>query len=182
MKRCIGRVARLPHHSVNLKELWASFASAMLGLTLMVCILMGIGSHPIAMAAASVSVEAESSKPESLEAAVAAYLMSMPGDFHAIGSVSRLKTLIASQSPLLIDVRNRSEYEAGHIPTAINLPLNDLEQHLDAVPHDQDVIVYCSTGYRSAMAVMALQLQGFDRDKGFPPGFVAWKAAQSAQA
>ncbi|MCP9799684.1 hypothetical protein KBY67_02630 [Synechococcus sp. RedBA-s] len=37
-----------------------------------------------------------------------------------------------------------------------------------------------SSGYRSAMGVMALQVQGFDRVKGFPPGFAAWKAAGAA--
>ncbi|MCX5930572.1 MAG: rhodanese-like domain-containing protein, partial [Cyanobacteria bacterium] len=67
-----------------------------------------------------------------------------------------------------------------HLLGAINLPLNELEHHLEAVPHNQDVVVYCSSGYRSAMGVMALQVQGFDRVKGFPPGFAAWKAAGGA--
>lgn len=136
----------------------------------MVCILLGIGTHPIAVSPVSAATG-------SVETAVTQYLMSMPGDFHAIGSVSALKNLMASGNPLLIDVRNPPEYEARHLPGAINLPLNELEQHLEAIPHDQDVVVYCSTGYRSAMAVMALQVQGFDRVKGFPPGFAAWKAA-----
>nr|WP_259736251.1 rhodanese-like domain-containing protein [Synechococcus sp. CS-1329] len=149
-------------------QLWASIASTLAGLTLAACILLGLGFLPVAGAAAAASVQT----------AVADYLVSMPGDYYAIGSVAALKDLIASQNPLLIDVRSPKEYQQGHIPAAINLPLNTLEQHLKTLSTEQDIVVYCSTGYRSAMAVMALRLQGFEHVKGFPPGFAGWTAAQ----
>jgi rhodanese-related sulfurtransferase len=57
---------------------------------------------------------------------------------------------------LLIDVHNPSEYQGDYILGAINIPLTDLDLRLDAIPTEQDVVLYCSTGYRSAMGVMAL--------------------------
>ncbi|MCT0202018.1 MULTISPECIES: rhodanese-like domain-containing protein [unclassified Synechococcus] len=172
------RMNTVPH-----QKIWASITSALFGVALMAFILLGIGSHPIAMAAntaAATTVPTTSVNPTPIETAVGHYLDLLPANFHAIGSVPAMKSLIEAGNSMLIDVRNPAEYEVGHIPGAINLPLSDLERHLDAVPHDQDVVVYCSTGYRAAMAVMALQLQGFDRVKGFPPGFVGWEAAEQA--
>ncbi len=112
-----------------------------------------------------------------VETAVDQYLASMPGDFYAISTVSALKKQIASHQPLLIDVRNPKEYALGHLPGAINLPLQDIALHSDVIPADQDAVLYCSTGYRSAMGVMALRLQGFDHVSGFPPSFAGWEAA-----
>ncbi len=81
---------------------------------------------------------------------------------------------------MLIDVRQPSEYRSGHISGAINIPLKQLERHLGEIPCDQDIVLYCSTGYRSAMGVMALQLQGFSHVRGFPPSLAGWQAAGEA--
>ncbi len=166
---------RLRNHHFSLNELWDSIASALLGLTIMACLLLGIWLHPIAVDAAT--VPASTGSASTVETAVDQYLDSMPGDYYTIGTVAALKRLIADRNPLLIDVRNPPEYKNGHIPGAINLPLKDLDLHLDAIPTDQEVVLYCSTGYRSAMGVMALHLQGFDHVKGFPPSFTGWQAA-----
>ncbi|TVS05707.1 MAG: rhodanese-like domain-containing protein [Cyanobium sp. PLM2.Bin73] len=84
---------------------------------------------------------------------------------------------MASSSPFLIDVRTSSEFQADHIIGAINIPLPELDRHLEDIPTDQAVVLYCSTGYRSAMGVMALRLQGYTNVQGFPPSFAGWKAA-----
>ncbi len=112
-----------------------------------------------------------------VETAVNQYLASMPGDFHAISTVSALKQRIASTHPLLIDVRTSKEYAQGHLPGAIHLPLQDIGLQSDVIPAGQEVVLYCSTGYRSAMGVMALRLKGFDHVWGFPPSFSGWEAA-----
>ena len=60
---------------------------------------------------------------------------------------------------------------------AINIPLRDLTQNLNQIPKNRPVILYCSTGYRTAMGVMTLQMLGYTNVKGFPPSFEGWKAA-----
>lgn len=152
---------------------------------IMAAIMLGMGPPPIAMAATPVAtpkvptstVPVPAVPTVTVETAIDRYLTSMPEDYYAIGTVSALKKLVAQSSPLLVDVRRPSEYSSGHIPEAINIPLNDLTHHLDRIPTDKETVLYCSTGYRSAMGVTTLRLQGFDRVRGFPPSFAGWKAA-----
>jgi rhodanese-related sulfurtransferase len=143
-----------------------------------------IGFHPSTVAAAT--LEAESMHPQVLsnlqqisvlERAVDQYLVTIPANYYALSTVSALKNLMASSNPLLVDVRTLSEYQAGHIIGAVSIPLNELERHLEDIPAYQEVVLYCSTGYRSAMGVMALHLQGFTHVHGFPPSLAGWEAA-----
>ncbi|WP_309127551.1 rhodanese-like domain-containing protein [Microbacterium sp.] len=61
----------------------------------------------------------------------------------------------------LIDVRERDEFAAGHVPGAVNLPLSELGARLGELPAEAfDVI--CQVGGRSARAVQALEARGFD--------------------
>lgn len=117
-----------------------------------------------------------------LEVAVDRYLMSMPSEYYTIGNVKELKDLMANSQPLLVDVREPSEYRSGHIPSAINIPLRTLSRNLNKIPCDRLVVLYCSTGYRSSMGVMTLHLLNYDNVRGFPPSFASWKAAGEAIA
>jgi rhodanese-related sulfurtransferase len=126
--------------------------------------------------AAAIAEQADVGMPP-IDAAVGQYLSSMPADYHAVRSVSALKRLLASSDSMLVDVRSSSEYKAGHIPGAVNIPLQVLGLHAGEIPVEKTVVLYCSTGYRSAMGVMALQLEGRDRAMGFPPSFKGWSAA-----
>ncbi|WP_071591001.1 rhodanese-like domain-containing protein [Geminocystis herdmanii] len=103
-----------------------------------------------------------------LDVAVDRYLMSMPSEYYTIGNVEELKDLMANSQPLLVDVREPSEYRSGHIPSAINIPLRTLSRNLNKIPSDRPVVLYCSTGYRSSMGVMTLHLLNYDNVKGFP--------------
>ena len=69
------------------------------------------------------------------------------------------------------------EYASRHIKGAINISLRDLTQNLNQVPKNRPVILYCSTGYRIAMDVMALQMLGYRNVQGFPPSIEGCKAA-----
>ncbi|SJN42445.1 Rhodanese-like domain protein [Microbacterium esteraromaticum] len=61
----------------------------------------------------------------------------------------------------LIDVRERDEYAAGHVPGAVNLPLSELGDRLAELPAEAfDVI--CQAGGRSGRAVEALSMRGHD--------------------
>jgi rhodanese-related sulfurtransferase len=118
--------------------------------------------------------------PESaldLRAAVDLTLTAIPAGFYKIDDVAGLKRLQANAQAQVIDVREPTEYGAGHIPGAINLPLRTLAQHLDQIEQDRPVVLYCSSGYRSAMGVVTLHLLGYDNVQGFPPSLAGWKAA-----
>jgi rhodanese-related sulfurtransferase len=75
---------------------------------------------------------------------------------------------------LLIDVRNRSEYTAGHIQGAENIPLDQLDQRLTKLPRDKDIVIYCQTGGRSIRAIRKLEIAGFNRLYHMHQGFRGW--------
>ena len=77
----------------------------------------------------------------------------------------------------MLDVRGTGEWEAGHIPGTLNIPLGELEQRLDEIPGNRAVIVHCQTGARAAMAASILRARGFDDVREFPGGFAEWRTA-----
>ncbi len=113
-----------------------------------------------------------------LETAVDTFLQNIPRGFYGVRDVAKIQAKVAEGKTLFIDVREPSEYAGGRIPGAINIPLRELAQHLDQVPHDQPVMLYCSTGYRTGIGVMALRLMGYDNVEGFPPSYAGWQQAQ----
>lgn len=77
---------------------------------------------------------------------------------------------------VLIDVREPHEWNAGHIEGARHLPLGRLAQEIDSLPRDQDVVLYCGMGGRSARALQMLQSAGFTRAAHLKGGYAAWVA------
>ncbi len=112
-----------------------------------------------------------------LESGVDRFLTSIPSGYFTIANVAGLKTRLKNPQTVLVDVREPSEYKSGHIPSAINIPLRTLAQTLNEIPRDRPVVLYCSTGYRSAMGVMTLHLLGYENVQGFPPSFAGPKAS-----
>ena len=79
---------------------------------------------------------------------------------------------------VLLDVREQDEWDAGHAPGAVHIPLSDLPARLDELP-DTDagtLAVVCRSGGRSAQAVTWLSQQGFDV-ANLDGGMKAWEAA-----
>ncbi|HVX34406.1 MAG TPA: rhodanese-like domain-containing protein [Solirubrobacterales bacterium] len=74
----------------------------------------------------------------------------------------------------LVDVRADHEWEAGHLPGAVHIPLAELPQHLDEIDKDRPVILYCRGGNRSSMATTALAEAGYDAVK-LAEGAVGWE-------
>ena len=91
--------------------------------------------------------------------------------------MEKLKDLMDSVDVTLVDVREDPEWEAGHIPGAVHVPLRTLMQNLDQIPKEQPVVTYCKTGHRAAMGMTALQMVGYDNARAFPPSFVGWSEA-----
>ena len=58
-------------------------------------------------------------------------------------SGEELRRRIASEDVLVVDVRPRDEYEAGHIAGAVSLPLDELDDRLDELPADVEIVAYC---------------------------------------
>ncbi len=77
----------------------------------------------------------------------------------------------------LIDVRPPEEYAAGHVPGALNLPLEELEQRLAELPGDQPVVAYCRGPYcaLSIEAVERLRARGIAAGR-LATGFPEWRA------
>lgn len=61
----------------------------------------------------------------------------------------------------LIDVRERDEYESGHVPGSVNLPMSEINDRLHELP-DSAFDVICQAGGRSARVVQALEQLGLD--------------------
>jgi rhodanese-related sulfurtransferase len=160
----------------------------LLGFAIWFCLLVGLGPNPILAAtlteAGSIYQESMQAMPEplNLESGVDRFLTSIPSGYYTIASVAGLKSLLENPQTVLVDVREPSEYRSGHIPDAINIPLRTLTHHLDKIARDRPVVLYCSTGYRSAMGVMTLHLLGYENVQGFPPSFAGWTASGEAIA
>lgn len=79
----------------------------------------------------------------------------------------------------VIDVRPRDEFHAGHIKGAINVPLDELGQHLSDLSRDREVVTYCRGPYcvLSYDAVEVLRRHGF-RARRLEAGYPEWKAAR----
>ena len=77
---------------------------------------------------------------------------------------SGLEEFHATPNALLVDVRNPSEYNAGHIPGSINFALSRILQEAEAELPDkrQPLFVYCQSGARSARAGKLLDLMGYE--------------------
>ncbi len=77
-------------------------------------------------------------------------------------STRRLSAAELAAAPCqLIDVRNPTEYEAGALPGARNIPLATLTHHLDHLDRTRPVVVYCHSGNRSVIAAALLEARGF---------------------
>jgi rhodanese-related sulfurtransferase len=102
--------------------------------------------------------------------------MERRGAMEAVGDNELLRRVRAGEVTV-IDVRPTEEYEAGHIPNAISVPLADLRKRLRELPKAREIVAYC----RGPYCVMALDAVDLLREKGFRAhrmehGVVEWRA------
>jgi rhodanese-related sulfurtransferase len=74
-----------------------------------------------------------------------------------------LLELVREEAVTVLDVRPVEEYNAGHIPGALSIPLKELKQHLAELPRNQDIVAYC----RGPYCVLSIQAVEMLRAKGF---------------
>lgn len=74
----------------------------------------------------------------------------------------------------IIDVREPYEFTRGHIPGAKLIPLNELPNRLHEVPKNEEVVLACASGGRSAAACEFLSRQGFSQVKNLMGGMSGW--------
>ena len=67
----------------------------------------------------------------------------------------------AEQRPFLLDVRTAQEFASGHIPEAVNIPVDDLRSRLGELPRDREIATYCQLGQRGYLATRILRQSGF---------------------
>jgi rhodanese-related sulfurtransferase len=76
-----------------------------------------------------------------------------------------------------VDVRTQSEWDQGHIPRSLSIPLDELDSHLDKLPQDSDIVVVCRSGVRSKEGATILREAGFTRVTCLSGGLQAWASA-----
>ena len=74
-------------------------------------------------------------------------------------------------------MRDRSEWDEGHIPGALHVPRGNLESRIEGAVPDRDaqLVVYCASGARSAFAAKALEELGYENVSSLAGGFNEWK-------
>jgi hydroxyacylglutathione hydrolase len=80
-------------------------------------------------------------------------------------------------APLLIDVRQASEYESGHVPGSVHIGAGDLPGRLAELSRGQPVMTICETGYRASLAASVLRVAGFQHVTSVSDGVTGWQAA-----
>ncbi len=91
--------------------------------------------------------------------------------------LNSMKKIIEEQAPVIVDVRTPREYEQGHIPGAVNVPLDELRANrtlLDAYK-DQPVLLYCRTVNRTGRVLWLLEGRGFKMIYALNGGYAAYR-------
>jgi hydroxyacylglutathione hydrolase len=89
---------------------------------------------------------------------------------------SSLRQMIGQDAVTVLDVRERAEYQAGHIPGSVNIPLGQIERRIGELPASRPLAVHCQGGTRSAIAASLLLRQGRADILDLSAGFRRWHA------
>jgi len=101
---------------------------------------------------------------------------------HKISVGDLLKRMAGPEKLTFIDVRTPQEFAVMHITGAINIPYDRLAEHLDQIPHDGLVIVYCHSGRRAEGATAVLQILGYTNAVNLSGGIKALAPAITSKS
>ena len=75
---------------------------------------------------------------------------------------------------ILVDVRTKGEYNDGHLPSAVNIPLNELDNRLSEIPKGKPIVVVCQSGNRSRSGAKILVTAGYENVANLKGGTMTW--------
>lgn len=84
-----------------------------------------------------------------------------------------------SGKSFVLDVRQPSEFQSGHIPGAVNIPLPELRSRINEIPANSAVMVYCQVGLRGYVAQRILLQRGIEKVKNLSGGYLSWSIFDS---
>lgn len=93
---------------------------------------------------------------------------------HEISNDELANQIAAGQAPLIIDVREQHEYEAGHILGAVHVPIEQIEERTCELDTTREIAVVCRSARRSDYACQILAKNGCSNVKNVVPGMSEW--------
>jgi hydroxyacylglutathione hydrolase len=108
-------------------------------------------------------------------------MLALAGRPDLVATTTRLSPAVASEALAdrrvrAVDVRTASERQTKILPGSLHMPLSRLAAHIDELPTDRPLLVFCSGGYRSSIAASLLQARGLDV-RELAGGLAAWEQA-----
>ncbi len=107
------------------------------------------------------------------------FVSGLPEGFLATSATGVNELLASGKKPFILDVRREDEYKTGYVAGAVNVPLEKVFASMDKLPaaKDTQMVVYCVSGHRAAIAMTGLRLLGYTNIVNMGGGMNAWKAA-----
>ena len=96
-----------------------------------------------------------------------------------ISSAQLVERIRAGWPPVILDVRTNEEFGRGHLPSAINIPHNELAGRLEELPitKSDEIVVHCQSGRRAAIAEAILRENGYSNVRGLAGHWRVWESA-----
>jgi hydroxyacylglutathione hydrolase len=91
--------------------------------------------------------------------------------------IEEVEAALAEGSATVLDVRGSGEYQEGHMPGALSIPLGYIPRRLDEIASGKPVVVHCQTGVRSSIAASLLQRLGRDDVLNYMGSYAEWSGA-----
>jgi hydroxyacylglutathione hydrolase len=88
--------------------------------------------------------------------------------------IEEFKSLVGKDDVQVVDVRNTTEYSAGHVNGADHVFVGALSDNLDKISKDKQVVIHCQSGDRAAIAYSVLRKNGFENIKNYSGGIKEW--------
>jgi rhodanese-related sulfurtransferase len=97
-----------------------------------------------------------------------------------IGQDTLLEQLQSGESPIILDVRTPREYKQGHLPSAVNLPYQQIGRRMAELEQirGRQVVVYCEVGPRARVAQSMLEQAGFTDVQHLAGDMAGWRRAR----
>ena len=96
----------------------------------------------------------------------------------AVVGVQELVQLVNNENALVVDVRDKAEFDQGHIVDAINIPFANIETRADELNKHKDrpIVIACKMGQHSGAAGTALRKKGFENVSRLRGGIAEWRS------